>query len=177
MLRTMKLPRCLSCRWHQALQTSSDRPAQHPHLRSGRDGCTGRQPRQVRRRRCPSLASSAPVIDHASDLSMDADLSSSMLLGADPQTAFLNQQFVQAYVPTQQTQVYHQLAPTAPYAIYLRMDPSSSFPAVSPMWIVMLHSRTMVELRNAAAAKYPGSICLGFRASSRTTKGGSCRWR
>ena len=114
------------------------------------------------------------VMNAGPELSMDPDLSSSMLLGTDAQTAFLNQQFVQAYVPAQQAPpVFHQPAPVmAPFAVYLRMDPSSSFPAVTPMWITMMHSRTMAELRSAAAEKYPSSICLGVQGVIKDDKGG-----
>ncbi|KAH8883600.1 hypothetical protein GQ53DRAFT_752816 [Thozetella sp. PMI_491] len=112
----------------------------------------------------------AQVIDPTPDLSMDPSLGSSMLLGTDPGAAFLNQQFVQAYVPTQQAPIYHQ--PTAPYAVYLRMDPSSSFPAVTPMWIAMMQSRSLNELRGMAVAKYPGGVCLAISGIIKDDKSG-----
>ncbi|UQC87971.1 uncharacterized protein CLUP02_13492 [Colletotrichum lupini] len=122
-------------------------------------------------------------------------MGSSLLLAADAQAAFVDQQYAQQYAVAaaaaaqqqqQQQPVFH--APSSPLpqhqhpqpqppsttsiAVYLRLHPSSTFMATTTIWIATLSSHSVQELRHAAASKFPGAICLRLEGVLKDGKGG-----
>ncbi|EXF84282.1 hypothetical protein CFIO01_12113 [Colletotrichum fioriniae PJ7] len=123
-------------------------------------------------------------------------IGSSLLLAADAQAAFVDQQYAQQYAVAaaaaaqqqqqQQQPVFH--APPSPLpqhqhpqpqppsttsiAVYLRLHPSSTFVATTTIWIATLSSHSVQELRHAAASKFPGAICLRLEGVLKDGKGG-----
>ncbi|KAJ3949553.1 uncharacterized protein N0V96_000673 [Colletotrichum fioriniae] len=123
-------------------------------------------------------------------------MGSSLLLAADAQAAFVDQQYAQQYAVAaaaaaqqqqqQQQPVFH--APPSPLpqhqhpqpqppsttsiAVYLRLHPSSTFVATTTIWIATLSSHSVQELRHAAASKFPGAICLRLEGVLKDGKGG-----
>lgn len=120
----------------------------------------------------------AGVMPGQPDLSsIDPNLGSSMLMAPDGQAGYaVGQQFVQQYPPAQESQVYHPAGPpagaTTRFATYFRLHPTSTVVAVPPMWISMLGSRSVEELRSAAVAKFPGAVCLAVEGLVKDGKGG-----
>ncbi|KAI3528129.1 hypothetical protein CSPX01_16448 [Colletotrichum filicis] len=122
-------------------------------------------------------------------------MGSSLLLAADAQAAFVDQQYAQQYAVAaaaaaqqqqQQQPVFH--APSSPLpqhqhpqpqppsttsiAVYLRLHSSSTFMATTTIWIATLSSHSVQELRHAAASKFPGAICLRLEGVLKDGKGG-----
>ncbi|KAK5992685.1 hypothetical protein PT974_06100 [Cladobotryum mycophilum] len=97
-------------------------------------------------------------------MQLDPQLSSSLLLGTTPETAFLDQSYVsQQYgAAASPSQVFQQCPPPIPTAcaIYLRLHPSSTFVASPPLWIATINSHSVQGLRQAAVERFPGALCL-----------------
>ncbi|KAK3393811.1 hypothetical protein B0H63DRAFT_28926 [Podospora didyma] len=131
---------------------------------------------------------------HQPDLaSMNAQLGSALLLGAESQHPFVNEQYhVPGYAHTtpgqlaavyQQQQHQHQHhhhhhhqqpTPTSTIAVYFRLHQTSVVPVVTAsMWIATLSSGSSIdELRARAVEKYPGSLCLAVQGVIKDGKGG-----
>ncbi|KAK1731693.1 uncharacterized protein BDZ83DRAFT_564291 [Colletotrichum acutatum] len=92
-------------------------------------------------------------------------MGSSLLLAADAQAAFVDQQYAQQYA-------HPQPPSTMSIAVYLRLHPSSTFVATTTIWIATLSSHSVQELRHAAASKFPGAICLRLEGVLKDGKGG-----
>ncbi|KAL2873131.1 hypothetical protein SGCOL_011722 [Colletotrichum sp. CLE4] len=115
-------------------------------------------------------------------------MGSSLLLAADAQAAFVDQQYAQQFAVAaaaaqqqQQQPVFHAppsplpqhpQPPSASIAVYLRLHPSSTFVATTTIWIATLSSHSVQELRHAAASKFPGAICLRLEGVLKDGKGG-----
>ncbi|KZL65949.1 hypothetical protein CT0861_10281 [Colletotrichum tofieldiae] len=103
------------------------------------------------------------------NMALDSHLGSSLLLAANAQAAFVDQQYAQQFTAAQP--VFHTPAPTT-VAIYLRLHPSSTFVVNANLWIATLSSHSVQELRHVAASKFPGSICLRVEGVLKDGKGG-----
>ncbi|KAJ6784922.1 hypothetical protein PWT90_09242 [Aphanocladium album] len=57
-------------------------------------------------------------------------------------------------------------------AIYLRLHPSSSFLTGTSLWVATLGSHSLLELREAAVAKFPGAACVRVEGVIKDGKGG-----
>ncbi|KAK1624936.1 hypothetical protein BDP81DRAFT_436782 [Colletotrichum phormii] len=114
-------------------------------------------------------------------------MGSSLLLAADAQAAFVDQQYAQQFAVAaaaaqqQQQPVFHASPsplpqhprpPSTSIAVYLRLHPSSTFVATTTIWIATLSSHSVQELRHAAASKFPGAICLRLEGVLKDGKGG-----
>lgn len=68
---------------------------------------------------------------------------------------------------------YHQVQPVVnPYAVYLRLHPSSSFVTSTSLWIATVQSQSLQELRQAAVASYPSAVCIRVEGVLKDGKGG-----
>ncbi|KAI8223568.1 hypothetical protein K4K54_006048 [Colletotrichum sp. SAR 10_86] len=105
------------------------------------------------------------------NMALDSHLGSSLLLAANAQAAFVDQQYAQQFTAAQS--VFH-AAPPLPttVAIYMRLHPSSTFVVNANLWIATLSSHSMQELRHVAASKFPGAICLRVEGVLKDGKGG-----
>ncbi|KAK3335330.1 hypothetical protein B0T19DRAFT_480095 [Cercophora scortea] len=123
-----------------------------------------------------------PVMTPQPDLSsIDPHMDNALLLSPDTEHAFVDDQYVHGYTPAQPAPVYQQPAQQSTIAVYFRLHPTStfqppqSFPGAIPMWISTLSSRSMVDLRNAAASKYQavgqGVMCLAVEGIVKDDKG------
>ncbi|KAK1969397.1 hypothetical protein LY78DRAFT_572138 [Colletotrichum sublineola] len=106
------------------------------------------------------------------NITLDSHLGSSLLLVANAQAAFVDQQYAQQFTAAPPPPVFHAPAPTSVVAVYLRLHPSSTFVANANLWIATLSSHSVQELRHVAASKFPGSICLRVEGVLKDGKGG-----
>jgi hypothetical protein len=119
------------------------------------------------------------VLASQAGLPLDPQLGSALLLTADGQSAFVDQQYVEQFAAAQAAQVFHAHAvpppPTAQrtstVAIYLRLHGSSTFVTATNLWIATLNSHSLQELRHIAAEKWPGAICLRVEGVLKDGKG------
>lgn len=63
--------------------------------------------------------------------------------------------------------------PQPALAIYLRPHPSSTYPAGPQLWVATLASRSLRELRAAAAGRFAGAVCVAVEGVLRG-EGGEC---
>ncbi|OLN84315.1 hypothetical protein CCHL11_05899 [Colletotrichum chlorophyti] len=104
------------------------------------------------------------------NIALESHLGSSLMLAANAQAAFVNQQYAQQFTAAQP--VYHAPAPSTVVAVYLRLHPSSTFVVNANLWIATLSSHSVQELRHVAASKFPGAICLRVEGVLKDGKGG-----
>ncbi|KAK1992829.1 hypothetical protein LX36DRAFT_662053 [Colletotrichum falcatum] len=105
------------------------------------------------------------------NMALDSHLGSSLLLVANAQAAFVDQQYAQQFAAA--PPVFHTPAPTTSVvAVYLRLHPSSTFVVNANLWIATLSSHSVQELRHVAASKFPGCICLRVEGVLKDGKGG-----
>jgi hypothetical protein len=108
-------------------------------------------------------------------IGLESQMGTSMLLGPNTQTAFMDQSYVQPQFasPATSAPVFSQVQqPSTACAIFLRLHPSSSSYMSSPnLWIATLTSHSVQELRQAAAAKFPGMLCIRVEGVLKDDKG------
>ncbi|KHN96699.1 uncharacterized protein MAM_05255 [Metarhizium album ARSEF 1941] len=122
--------------------------------------------------RSPRVLGSSPI---PPGMGLESQMSSSLLLEANTQAAFMDQPYVQPQYapPATSAPVFTQVqrASTA-CAIFLRFHPSSSsYIPSSNLWIATLTSHSVQELRQVAAAKFPGTACLRVEGVLKDGKG------
>lgn len=112
-------------------------------------------------------------------MGLESPMEPSLLLEAttNAQAAFMDQLYVQPQYagPAASTPVYPEIPQVRPAptvcAAYLRLHPSSSFVASPSLWIATLGSHSVQELRQAAAAKVAGTVCLRVEGVLKDSKG------
>ncbi|KAK1984072.1 hypothetical protein LZ30DRAFT_587044 [Colletotrichum cereale] len=109
------------------------------------------------------------------NMALESHLGSSLLLAANAQAAFVDQQYAQQFAAA--PPVFHTPPPPLPppasvVAVYLRLHPSSTLVVNANLWIATLGSHSVQELRHVAASKFPGCICLRVEGVLRDGKGG-----
>ncbi|KAH7156367.1 hypothetical protein EDB81DRAFT_644718 [Dactylonectria macrodidyma] len=122
------------------------------------------QPHQV-------LGSSMPT-----GVSLDPQIGSSLFLAANTQATFMEQQYVQqqyAAAAAPSNAVFNSLPPmSTAIAMFLRLHPSSTFLATPALWIATLTSQSLQELRQTAAEKFAGVLCVRVEGIVKDGKGG-----
>ncbi|WYZ44387.1 hypothetical protein EsH8_VII_000823 [Colletotrichum jinshuiense] len=103
------------------------------------------------------------------NMALESHMGSSLLLAANAQAAFVDQQYAQQFTAAQP--VFHAPASTS-VAVFLRLHPSSTFVVNASLWIATVSSHSVQELRHVAASKFPGSICLRVEGVLKDGKGG-----
>ncbi|KAG5921353.1 hypothetical protein E4U61_006832 [Claviceps capensis] len=108
---------------------------------------------------------------------LDPQLESSMLLRPGGRTNPMNQAFVQSRFTQEAspTPLYQQIQPAPTVrAIYMRLHPSSSVfgSDFSGLWVATLGSQSVQELRQIAEDKFPGTHCARIEAIIKDGKGG-----
>ncbi|GAB0131875.1 hypothetical protein EsDP_00000330 [Epichloe bromicola] len=117
------------------------------------------------------LSSSSMV----ASMPLESQMGSSLLLGSNGQAPFMNQSLVQSqFTPAATpTPVYHRVqSVSTACAIFMRLHPSSSFLSGSHLWIATLTSDSVQELRQIAAEKFPGTMCIRIEGVLKDGKGG-----
>ncbi|KAL0935386.1 clr5 domain protein [Colletotrichum truncatum] len=117
--------------------------------------------------------SAARILSNAllgqSSMALESHLGSSLLLAANAQAAFVDQQYAQQFTAAQP--IFHAPVPTS-VAVYLRLHPSSTFVVNANLWIATLNSHSVQVLRHVAASKFPGAVCLRVEGVLKDGKGG-----
>lgn len=106
-------------------------------------------------------------------MSVNSQYASPLYIGANTQTAFMGQPYVaQQFSPAPSTAMF-QGVPTvsAPFAIFLRLHPSSTIVAHTGLWIGTMSTHSVQELRDVAVAKFPGAICVRIEGIIKDDKG------
>ena len=101
-------------------------------------------------------------------MGLQSPVSSSLLLGPGPshsQGTFMEQSYApqqfDATGATTSAPVFTGVETMSPAcAVYMRLHPGSSFVTSAHLWVATLHSHSVQELRQAAADKFPGTICV-----------------
>lgn len=124
-----------------------------------------------------SLPQPSQVLDSSlpHGLELDSQMDSSLLLGPNPQAAFMDQSYVQQQFTQSATSapVFQQVpSVSTACAIYMRLHPSSSFVSSTSLWIATLNSQSVQELRHAAVEKFPNTICVRIEGVLKDGKGG-----
>ncbi|UNI23421.1 hypothetical protein JDV02_009239 [Purpureocillium takamizusanense] len=115
-----------------------------------------------------------PTMAAAAGMGLEPQIGPSLLLRANTQAAFMDQPFVQQQYPPAATSapVY---APdpgvSMACAVYLRLHPMSAYLGGTSLWIATLGSGSVEELRQVAAAKFPGTVCLRVEGILKDSKG------
>lgn len=115
----------------------------------------------------PARLLPANVIDPDTGLPIDARLGSELLLAA------VDEPYLHGFEGQQASPTFQSQSQTAddPVAIFLRPHQSSTFPIETDLWISMLSSRSLQELRQVAVAKYPAAVCLRVEGVLKDGKG------
>ena len=116
----------------------------------------------------PARLLPANVIDPDTGMPIDSQLGSELLLAA------VDQPYLQGFEGQQASAAFQTPSQPAndPVAIFLRPHRSSTFPVETPLWISMLNSHSVQELRQVAVAKYPAAVCLRLEGVLKDGKGG-----
>ncbi|RGP74807.1 hypothetical protein FLONG3_5918 [Fusarium longipes] len=104
---------------------------------------------------------------------MNNQYGSSMYLGNQPQTNYMEQQYVQHQFSSPAPSTMFQPVPAVPssFAVFLRLHPSSTYVANTSLWISTMASQSIQELRQAAVAKFPGALCVRIEGILKDPKG------
>ncbi|KAI1057963.1 hypothetical protein LB506_000975 [Fusarium annulatum] len=107
---------------------------------------------------------------------MDAQYSSSMYLGNQPQANYMQQQYVQHPFSASASNTMFSPVPSVPavpssFAVFMRLHPTSTYPANTSLWISTMSSQSIQELRQVAVAKFPGAMCVRIEGIIKDPKG------
>lgn len=111
----------------------------------------------------------------ASNVHLHTAVGQSLLLGTNAHTSFLDEPYItQPYDLTPPSaQMFHDVPSTSSaLVVYFRMHPSSTFMADAPLWIDMINSKSIQELRRAVADKFTGVTCLRIEGVVNDDNGG-----
>ncbi|KAM0329223.1 hypothetical protein ACHAQA_004523 [Verticillium albo-atrum] len=104
-------------------------------------------------------------------VTLDSALGSSLLMAVNNESAAYNQQQMQQqHIPQQQ-----QAAPGPPStstAIFLRLNPLSTYETSTSLWIATMSNHSVRELRHVAVEKFPSAACLRVDGILKDGKGG-----
>lgn len=107
----------------------------------------------------------------AAGMGLEPQMGSSLLLRANTQAAFMDQPYVQQqYQPAATSAPVYAPDPMA-CAVYLRLHPMSVYVGSTTLWIATLGSGSVEELRQVAAAKFPGTVCVRVEGILKDSKG------
>ncbi|KAF5587917.1 hypothetical protein FPANT_6759 [Fusarium pseudoanthophilum] len=112
----------------------------------------------------------------ANTVPMDAQYGSSMYLGNQPQANYMQQQYVQHQFSAPAPNAMFSPVPSVPavpssFAVFMRLHPSSTYPANTSMWISTMSSQSVQELRQVAMTKFPGAMVLRIEGIIKDPKG------
>ncbi|RBR23478.1 uncharacterized protein FIESC28_03660 [Fusarium coffeatum] len=104
---------------------------------------------------------------------MNNQYGSSMYMGNQPQTNYMEQQYVQHQFSSPAPSTMFQPVPTvsASFAVFLRLHPSSTYVTNTNLWISTMASQSIQELRQAAVTKFPGAMCVRIEGIIKDAKG------
>jgi hypothetical protein len=104
---------------------------------------------------------------------MNNQYGSSMYLGNQPQTNYMEQQYVQHQFASPAPSTMFQSVPavSSSFAVFLRLHPSSTYVTNTNLWISTMASQSIQELRQAAVAKFPGALCVRIEGILKDPKG------
>ncbi|CAG7561419.1 unnamed protein product [Fusarium equiseti] len=104
---------------------------------------------------------------------MNNQYGSSMYMGNQPQTNYMEQQYVQHQFSSPAPSTMFQPVPAVPasFAVFLRLHPSSTYVTNTNLWISTMASQSMQELRQAAVTKFPGAMCVRIEGIIKDAKG------
>jgi hypothetical protein len=107
---------------------------------------------------------------------MDTQYSSSMYLGNQPQANYMQQQYVQHQFSASTPSTMFSPVPSVPavptsFAVFMRLHPSSTYPANTSLWISTMSSQSIQELRQVAVTKFPGAMCVRIEGIIKDPKG------
>ncbi|KAF5542101.1 hypothetical protein FMEXI_7623, partial [Fusarium mexicanum] len=112
----------------------------------------------------------------ANTVPMDAQYGSSMYLGNQPQANYMQQQYVQHQFSAAAPNTMFSPVPSVPavpssFAVFIRLNPASTYPANTSMWISTMSSQSIQELRQVAVTKFPGAMCVRIEGIIKDPKG------
>ncbi|EQL00683.1 hypothetical protein OCS_03605 [Ophiocordyceps sinensis CO18] len=119
-----------------------------------------------------ALAKAPRVLE--SSLPVAMGMESSLLLGAHAPPDFINEPYVHPqYDPiASPVSVFSHMEPvSSACAVYFRLHPSSSFMAGAGLWIAMLDTHSVQELRDLAVERFPGTVCVRVEGILKDGKG------
>nr|CEG04007.1 unnamed protein product [Fusarium clavum] len=104
---------------------------------------------------------------------MNNQYGSSMYMGNQPQTNYMEQQYVQHQFSSPAPSTMFQPVPAVPasFAVFLRLHPSSTYVTNTNLWISTMASQSIQELRQAAVTKFPGAMCVRIEGIIKDAKG------
>ncbi|KAJ4137481.1 hypothetical protein NW768_003068 [Fusarium equiseti] len=104
---------------------------------------------------------------------MNNQYGSSMYMGNQPQTNYMEQQYVQHQFSSPAPSTMFQPVPavSASFAVFLRLHPSSTYVTNTNLWISTMASQSIQELRQAAVTKFPGAMCVRIEGIIKDAKG------
>ncbi|KAF4340580.1 hypothetical protein FBEOM_5520 [Fusarium beomiforme] len=107
---------------------------------------------------------------------MDVQYGSSMYLSNQPQANYMSQQYVQHQFATPTPSAMFSPVPSVPtvptsFAVFMRLHPSSTYPANANLWISTMSSQSIQELRHVAVTKFPGAMCVRIEGVIKDPKG------
>lgn len=104
---------------------------------------------------------------------MNNQYGSPMYMGNQPQTNYMEQQYVQHQFSSPAPTAMFQTVPavSSSFAVFLRLHPSSTYVTNTNLWISTMGSQTIQELRQAAVAKFPGAMCVRIEGILKDPKG------
>ncbi|KAF9773567.1 hypothetical protein IL306_008602 [Fusarium sp. DS 682] len=107
---------------------------------------------------------------------MDAQYGSSMYLGNQPQANYMQQHYVQHQFSASTPGAMFSPVPSVPavpasFAVFMRLHPSSTYPANTNLWISTMSSHSIQELRHVAVTKFPGAMCVRIEGIIKDPKG------
>jgi len=96
-----------------------------------------------------------------------------MYMGNQPQTNYMEQQYVQHQFSSPAPSTMFQPVPAVPasFAVFLRLHPSSTYVTNTNLWISTMASQSIQELRQAAVTKFPGAMCVRIEGIIKDAKG------
>lgn len=113
----------------------------------------------------PSLGSRA--LGSSLPVAMDVE-EPSLLLDAHAPQSFMSESYVHAQYPSTAPHAEHV---SCACAAYFRLHPSSSCNGSVELWIATLGSHSMDELRDTAAERHPGTVCVRVEGILKDARG------
>ncbi|KAF5009465.1 hypothetical protein FDECE_4310 [Fusarium decemcellulare] len=109
----------------------------------------------------------------SANMSLNSQYGSPIYMGTGSQSTFMDQQYVShEFSAAPANPIFQNVAPVSTaFAVFLRLHPSSTYATSTNLWIGTMSSQSVQELRQTAAAKFPGALCVRIEGILKDAKG------